>query len=728
MKILHQLLLFSILILLLYSNLFAQYDSENLTLMSRVGDARNYGMHIENDIAFVGGGSYIYIFNVGDSSNPILLSKTITPSQIGEIIKVNNNLFIANTNAGLTIMDVSNLVAPEIIGNCNTKTSTYDLAYFNNYIFLSDVFHGFIVIDVSNLSNPVEVADYYSNGYGEDVRVKNSLLYFCDNYAGLKIFNISDPQNPELLKSYTDIKSAEEIVFYHDYEIILSQSGYLYILNSLDINNISKIAELNFNISGMNRQMTLKGDSLYVGTGYLKIIDLKKIKELKVVYSYRFGGYTPNIEIQDDEIFILNANTGLEVYAKNEANKLLSTYLLPSYMRNIDFYNNYLTVAYQFLGVFVFDITDPYAPKFDNMYYNVDYYRNISASVRETDHVKNIDNLSFIFTDYDGIHLFDIADPKNPKFLSLLLNSKSEFIQGIDIARVDNNIYYLLGNDSITVYNLSEPSNPIISNSIKIEFPTRIIVDDNYAYVTNWSLTGSPKLLIFNTSTSENPILVGQLNLPSSATAIEMIDNYLFVPCTKDGLFVIDMSDKKNPYLLHQIYNSNHWMSDVSISNSYAYVADGLNGLIVFDISNINLIEKVGYLNIGSSVQFVKAHNDEIYITSFNGGLFILKNDLVTSVLRNDEVEIINLPRLFQNYPNPFNPETKISFELFEIEFVSIEIFNSLGEKVSTLMNKTFQAGIHEISFDASLLASGIYFYRLSTKNFVTNKKMILLR
>ena len=83
---------------------------------------------------------------------------------------------------------------------------------------------------------------------------------------------------------------------------------------------------------------------------------------------------------------------------------------------------------------------------------------------------------------------------------------------------------------------------------------------------------------------------------------------------------------------------------------------------------------------------------------------------------------------LYQNYPNPFNPNTKINFSIPERSNVIINVYNTLGEKVKELINSEFDAGIHNLDFNASDLSSGVYLYSLQAGNFVQTKKMILLK
>jgi len=84
--------------------------------------------------------------------------------------------------------------------------------------------------------------------------------------------------------------------------------------------------------------------------------------------------------------------------------------------------------------------------------------------------------------------------------------------------------------------------------------------------------------------------------------------------------------------------------------------------------------------------------------------------------------------RLFQNYPNPFNPVTKIGFNISELGFVSLKVYDVLGNEIATLINEEKAAGKYNMTFDASSLTSGIYIYTLQSGSNFTSKKMMLLK
>ena len=99
----------------------------------------------------------------------------------------------------------------------------------------------------------------------------------------------------------------------------------------------------------------------------------------------------------------------------------------------------------------------------------------------------------------------------------------------------------------------------------------------------------------------------------------------------------------------------------------------------------------------------------------------------LTDVNQNADV-IVNNCTLYQNYPNPFNPSTTITFTIAQKEFVTMKIYDVLGNEVVILLDEEKPAGSHTVEFDASKLASGTYFYKLQVGNNIQARKMLLLK
>jgi len=89
---------------------------------------------------------------------------------------------------------------------------------------------------------------------------------------------------------------------------------------------------------------------------------------------------------------------------------------------------------------------------------------------------------------------------------------------------------------------------------------------------------------------------------------------------------------------------------------------------------------------------------------------------------------VITEYKLQQNYPNPFNPTTTISYSILNSGLVILKVYDILGTEVAELVNEAKEAGNYSVTFNASKFPSGIYFYTLTSGNFMATKKLILLK
>lgn len=137
------------------------------------------------------------------------------------------------------------------------------------------------------------------------------------------------------------------------------------------------------------------------------------------------------------------------------------------------------------------------------------------------------------------------------------------------------------------------------------------------------------------------------------------------------------------------------------------------------------------YCNTSNDGRTVVASGKAVHARQFgNGGLLynidVDTNDVPSSV--SESATSAEDFKLYQNFPNPFNPKTVISYQLAVSSFVSLKIYDILGNEVSPLVNKKQNAGFYKVEFDGSHLSSGLYFYKLVAGNFSDTKKLILIK
>ena len=130
-------------------------------------------------------------------------------------------------------------------------------------------------------------------------------------------------------------------------------------------------------------------------------------------------------------------------------------------------------------------------------------------------------------------------------------------------------------------------------------------------------------------------------------------------------------------------------------------------------------------LNASIPLELAADSSGGVFVGSTGGGVF--QNGVATSV-KQIGTDIPSRYELKQNFPNPFNPSTTIRFSLPEAGFITLKIFNSVGEEIALLVNDEKQAGAYQVTWNAEGLASGVYFYSLITGKGIISRRMLLLK
>lgn len=116
--------------------------------------------------------------------------------------------------------------------------------------------------------------------------------------------------------------------------------------------------------------------------------------------------------------------------------------------------------------------------------------------------------------------------------------------------------------------------------------------------------------------------------------------------------------------------------------------------------------------------------------TSTPGNLSVIssQSDCITVGLNEYGKDLPEDYALSQNFPNPFNPVTTINYEIYKEGNVSIKLFDCLGNEIETLVNRFSTTGSYSLQYDASRLTSGVYFYQLIVNDFMSTKKMCVMK
>ena len=198
---------------------------------------------------------------------------------------------------------------------------------------------------------------------------------------------------------------------------------------------------------------------------------------------------------------------------------------------------------------------------------------------------------------------------------------------------------------------------------------------------------------------------IAHLSIPSDSYLVP-----LEISSTEDGFYSLEFSRGQLPPNTEIIFTDNQTGFSSTIDESFTYSFE---------------------LNKGTAAKFTDPKNilpEPIKAKAYNSSRFTLLVSPVESVTNelNDVTE--NSFSLYQNYPNPFNPNTSIKYSIPKDGPVQLKVYNLIGHEVEILVNSYQQAGKYSVQWNASEMASGIYYYKLETANESVTKKMTLIK
>lgn len=296
--------------------------------------------------------------------------------------------------------------------------------------------------------------------------------------------------------------------------------------------------------------------------------------------------------------------------------------------------------------------------------------------------------------------------PANPSIMSLVLSGNNLFVA------VPGSGVYLSTNNGA---NWISSSNGLTTTDIR-----------NLVFTSNnlVAATGVGVFISLDNGSNWSSVNSGLTN--TDVWSLTALGNYVFAGTHTGGVFCSGNN-------CSSWYQVNSGLPDSSIVQSL--VSSGINlfaGLYkagVFFSENIDTT----WTNINNGlsnndVRCLAISSTYLYAGTYLGGVWRRPlSEIITSV-NEEESSLPSFCSLEQNYPNPFNPTTMIEYSLSKDSHVIISVFDLLGRKVKTLVNEMKHAGKHSIQLKANDMISGTYIYRLSAGNFVTTKKLLVLK
>jgi hypothetical protein len=723
---------------------FSSFDDSVITVLGRWAWGPCLAVDADSSFAYIGNGPTFHVLDISDPSKPEIVGEYLTEGYVYDI-EIRNNVAFVIIGGWLLILDISNPLLPQKISDVRvvTNDAAISFALEDDFAYVT-TFSGFMwVVDISDLNNPFKRGGIPVGGQlAFCVEAKDRYVYIGNPEWPPMV--IVDATNPDVLTRVDfEVGGWGSSAYINDTLLFVgvrgySANNYLKIYNVTNASEPEYISQLNINLEDYYAITGSKdGLSIYARSvsGKLFSIDITNItqpvilNEIGNVVAFKFG--STGISISGNNVLAAYYR-GLAVFNVSQSDSIKHINFFPTggNALELDSKKNLVFVACGLSGMWILDCSSP------------EKIKNIGNIVigGVTVNILVDDTLAYIYnweqdseTDTTiGLWIVGINNPYQPIVLthykpivtispphSMVKSNNSIFITQVSSTESDTIL------EIIDISNVLNPEH--VSAFTENYYPHNISIKDSVLYLA----TSDRGLRIIDISDIYNPYEINLFSDSSYTTASNVLNNLLFVDRT-DTFFVLDISNPFEPNVLGRCGKTEQGSAlNLIATKNYAYSA-GLY-LIVFDVSDKSNPKEVSRFESQDYGRDITISNDNIIFSDGAIGLWILKNNLVVSADEPYE-ELSNTFQLYQNYPNPFNSNTKIKFEIPNVEttrrvvFTTLKVYDILGNEVVALVNEEKPVGNYEIEFNAGNLSSGVYFYTISAGSFNQTKKMILLR
>ncbi|MBU1881556.1 T9SS type A sorting domain-containing protein, partial [bacterium] len=693
-------------------------DPPNLNIISETTFGDGSGDFIVwDDIAYLeANGDSLRVIDVSDPYNPELLNVIGTNGPPSELCVYEGNLYVAIYSTGVFIFDISEPANPLLIGDFDTHA--YHIEVADGIAYIVSYSHQLHIYEINDPENPVFLGFCELNDTLQDIALRGNYILVANDYYGFKAISISNPEEPFVYSSYKPDWRIMNVGLVGDYAFVTDGDLGLLVLDVSEPSNMFQVAFLPF--IGGAYSVDIFGDYAYVGSspiGYL-VVAINDPLDPRVEGEVDLDGYICMIEAERNRIYVSGNQENLLIYDNSSATNpiLLGQYQLytPGYdwagFKDIAVEGDLLYGIANWYApgeggpigdsLLILDISDPSNPNFVSM-------TNLDGAPWQ---IKVRDNLAYIGATTPMLRIMDVSDPELPELVgSIDFPGTAE-----EIELHDNYVYIQSGTGiDLRVIDISDPSQPELTGHYSTpDNPQGIAVGDEVIFVADWDHFES-----YDCHEAVNPVSVAMtpqsssIVVPPEGSAFDcnlMASNNRDFPATFDGWVNIEVPGGQQFTLLGPVYNlyleslgADDWDRTIMVpgtapAGEYRCIAMiGTYPWIVDDQDEFSFVKE------GLEGDWTGPEG------WFCSGELLPGEDAAT------DVAIPSSSLLRGNFPNPFNPTTAISYQLSAFSNVNLTVYDISGRKVMTLVDGKREAGSHQVTFDGSDFASGIYFCRL---------------
>jgi hypothetical protein len=564
---------------------------------------------VQGNYVYLGSGPRVLVFDVSDQSNPALVGRTDPlPGFVLGISVSGDFAYVADSDAGLAIINIADPSAPFRVGGVETSGRATGVAVSGSFAYVADRGAGLAIINIADPSAPYRVGGVDTSGGAYGVAVSGDYAYVADTNAGLAIINIADPSAPYRVGGVDTSGYAFGVALSGDYAYIANYTS-LAIINIADpsapylVSGVDTILAYGVAVSGNYAYVADVGPGLAI----INIADPSS--PLRVGY-VETNGTAHGVALSGDYAYVADGENGLETIniADPSAPYIVGGVDMPSgYPIGVAVSGNYayLTDGGLFGADFaIINIADPAAPYRVGGVDTSGYNSGVALSGKYA-YVAN----------YKGLTIINIADPSAP----FLVGGVDTSLDVLGVAVSGNYAYLTDAGAGLQIVNIADPAAPFRVGGVDTSgYAYGVALSGDYAYVAD----GGAGLVIINIANPSAPFWFSAVDTGGYAAGVAVSGDYAYLAGGWDGFQIINIADPSAPYRVGGVDTSG-FAHRVAVSGDYAFVVDADDGLVIINIADPSSPFRVGGFDTSGYAWDIAVSEHYAYVADEDGGLAV---------------------------------------------------------------------------------------------------------
>lgn len=532
-----------------------------------------------------------------------------TPGNSLGVTVVGDKAFLADSESGLQVIDVSDPTQPNIIGSVDTQGQAWSVAVADDTAYVADGYSGLLVIDISDLSQPSIIGALETPGYAWDVKVVGNIAFMADDESGLQVIDISDPSDLSILGSADTPGIAYGLTVSGNTACVADGYGGLQVLDVSDPLH-PKVSGFVYT-PGSAVGVTVVDHTAFVAdsSSGLQVIDISDLSDPVIIGAVDTQDQAWAVAVSGDTAFVADEDGGLQLVDVGDLSQpfITGSVETTSFATCVAVHENRAFVADYEGGLLVIDISDPPLPVTIGSVGTQDEAIGVSMA----------GNMAFVADSNGGLQIIDVNNTASPQIISseeTLLKARNIDIEN-DIAYIAAGLLYLI--------DISDPFNPEILNYFYMpsyDLALDVDVVEGKAFVASHE----SGLEVLDVSNPYNPLFLGAVDTPDDAFGVNISGDIAFVADGVSGLQVINVSDPSTPAIVGAINTPGSFTSDIIVANDIAYLADFDGGLQVADVSDPSQPKMIGAVDTPGIAHSVTLMDNKAFVADGEKGMQVI--------------------------------------------------------------------------------------------------------